>query len=171
MVKQENRPEIVFDARGRKQIQINEIIFSSKRRIDWAGVENYLKKYIGDMYVIDENDEKIYIGSDFPDEYANSSYSHRIHGAIGKAKANASQAIPQLIKIASNMAYQENTEKKHGKNAKFGWYRYTIYFSMPVLEENGKMVGRNSYQGRMIIRHDSDGKKYLYDIIDIKKET
>ena len=30
---------------------------------------------------------------------------------------------------------------------------------------------KNAFQGRMIIRFDADSKKYLYDIIDIKKET
>lgn len=30
---------------------------------------------------------------------------------------------------------------------------------------------RICFQGRMIIRHDADDKKYLYDLIDIKKET
>lgn len=47
------------------------------RRIDWAGVEEYLKKYVGQKYQIDETDDLIYIGSDFPDEYANSNYSVR----------------------------------------------------------------------------------------------
>lgn len=91
-----NEPEIVFDKCGRKRVQINNIIFSSKRRIDWTNVEKYLKQYIG---------------------------------------------------------------------------RYTIRFSMPICNEKGDYVGRNNFQGRMIVRHDSDGKKYLYDIIDIKKET
>ena len=130
-----------------------------------------MKKYIGKYYSIDENDDKIYIGTDFPDEYANSRYSHHVHGAIGKAKANIAQAIPQLIEIATNMVYQENVEKKHEKDAQAGWYRYTIRFSMSVCDEDRKYVGRKNYQGRMIVRHDSDGKKYLYDIIDIKKET
>lgn len=164
-------PEIVLDANGKKCVQINEIIFSSKRHVDWAGVETYLKQYIGNQYIIDESDEKIFIGSDFPDEYANSRYSHHIYGTIGKAKANASQALPQLIEIATNVKYQENSEKKHEKDAKFGWYRYTIRFSIPVCDENGKYIGRNRFQGRMIVRHDENGKKYLYDIVDIKKET
>ena len=38
-------------------------------------------------------------------------------------------------------------------------------------DDKGNITGRNYYQGRMIIRHGADGKRYLYDIIDIKKET
>lgn len=163
--------EVILDVYGRKHVQINEIIFTSKRRIDWPGVEAYLKRYIGRQYLINESGEKIFIGSDLPDEYANSRYSHNIRGAIGKAKANASQILPQLIETATNRTYQENAEKKHEKDAKWGWYRYTIRFSMPVCDECGEHIGRNFFRGRMIVRHDSDGKKYLYDIIDIKKET
>ena len=122
-------------------------------------------------YRIDETDDIIYIGAEFPDEYANSKYSHRIYGTIAKAKANVSQAIPELIKIATNIAFQENTDEKHENDAKYGWYRCAVRFSIPVSDDRGNIVGRNNYQGRMMIRHDKDGKKYLYDIIDIKKET
>lgn len=76
-----------------------------------------------------------------------------------------------MIKIATNIAFQENTDEKHKNNAKYGWYRCTVRFSIPVSDDRGNIVGRNNYQGRMMIRHDKDGKKYLYDIIDIKKET
>ena len=60
-----------------------------------------LKNYIGYEYVIDETDDVVYIGSDFPDEYANSKYSTKALGTIGKAKANASQVIPELINLIS----------------------------------------------------------------------
>lgn len=128
-------------------------------------------KYVGKSYKIDEMDDLIYIGSEFPDEYSNSKYSHRIYGTIGKAKANASQIIPELIEIASNIVHQSNVDERHKYNAKYGWYRCTVRFSMPICDDKGNVIGRNRFQGRMIIRHDNDGKKYLYDIIDIKKET
>lgn len=119
---------------------------------------------------MDEMDDVIYIGSDFPDEYANSIYSSKALGTIGRAKANASQAIPELIKVATNIAFQDNTEEKHKSNAKYGWYRCTVHFTIPVCNDKGEVIGQNAFQGRMIIRHDEDGKKYLYDIIDIKKK-
>lgn len=162
---------IAINEKGQRVIQIDTVRFSGKRKIDWAGVEKYLKKYVGESYTIDETDEIVYIGSDFPDEYANSRYSAKALGTIGKAKANASQVIPELIKTASNISFQENAEKKHSKDAKYGWYRCTVRFSLPTCDDKGKIIGRNFYQGRMIIRHSFDGKKYLYDIIDIKKET
>ncbi len=163
--------DIVMNEKGKKVVRIDTILFSSKRKIDWAGVEDYLKRYVGNKYVIDETDDFVYIGTDFPDEYANSQYSAKAFGTIGKAKANAAQVIPELVSIATNIVFRENTEEKHSSNAKYGWYRCTIRFSLPTCDDKGNVVGRNYFQGRMIIRCDADGRKYLYDIIDIKKET
>lgn len=169
----QNNPaaRIVISDNGRKIVEIQTIRFSGKRKIDWDSVEAYLKKYVGKSYVIDENDEVIYIGTDFPDEYAHSNYNKKALGTIGKAKANASQIIPELIVTATNINFRQNNAEKHNKNAKYGWYRCTVYFTLPITDENKNVIGKNKYQGRMIIRCDVDGKKYLYDIIDIKKET
>ena len=132
-----------------------------KGKFDWDGVETYLRKYIGSSYAIDENDEVVYIGKDFPGEYAHSKYSAKALGTIGKAKANLSQAIPELIKTATNIAFRDNINEKHSKNAKYGWYRCTVHFSIPITNDKGIPIGRNYYQGRMIIRWDEDGRKYL----------
>ena len=45
------------------------------------------------------------------------------------------------------------------------------HFTLPITDDKGVVVGKNTFQSRMIIRCDADGQKYLYDIIDIKKET
>ena len=162
---------IIINNKGQRVVEIDDIIFSSKRKIDWNGVEQFLKRYIGQAYNIDETDDLFSIDSDFPDEYANSNYSVKAHGTVGKAKANASQVIPELINIASNIVFKENTKKKHEKNAKYGWYRCTVRFTLPTCDDKGKIIGRNAFYGRMIIRFADDGKKSLYNIIDIKKET
>ena len=162
---------IIINEKGQKVVEIDTIIFSSKRKIDWDGVEKYLKKYVGQRYRLDETDDIIYIGSNFPDEYANSRYSTKALGTIGKAKANASQVIPELIQVATNVVFRENSDEKHIRNARFGWYRCTVRFSLPTCDDKGNIIGKNAFQGRMIIRFDEDGNKYLYDIIDIKKET
>ena len=163
--------QVVLNEKGQKVVVIDEIIFSSKRKIDWDGVEEYLKRYVGQMYVIEETDDIVYIGSDFPDEYANSKYTERAFGAVGKAKANATQVIPELIQNATNICWKENLEEKHRKDAKYGWYRCDICFSLSKCDDKKNVIGINVFRGRMIIRCDVDGKKYLYDIIDIKKET
>ena len=71
--------------------------------------------------------ENIYVGSDFPDEYTGSKDTARLKGTLAKAKANAAQGIPELVKIATNKRYQENLKDKHIKDAKYDWYRYDSY--------------------------------------------
>ena len=53
----------------------------------------------------------------------------------------------------------------------YGWYRYSSRFALPVFGEDGEITRYNVFNVIMIIRHARDGKKYLYDIINIKKET
>ena len=52
-----------------------------------------------------------------------------------------------------------------------GWYRYESRFALPVYGEDGEIERYNVFRVYMIIRHDLDGKKYLYDVINVKKET
>ncbi len=44
-------------------------------------------------------------------------------------------------------------------------------FALPVLSEDGSVKRYNVFHASLLIRHDNNGKMYLYDIIDIKKET
>lgn len=106
-----------------------------------------------------------------PDEYAKSKYTASLKGGLAKTKANAAQAIPELIEISVNPTYMVNHEKKHDKDAKFGWYRYDSRFAMAIYNREGDVEKYNVFKVRMIIRHDENGKKYLYDIINIKKES
>ncbi len=91
---------------------------------------------------------------------------------MAKAKANAAQGIPEIIQIATNRDFSENAKKKHVKDAKFGWYRYDVRFALPVYnDQTGQVIRYNIFSARMLVRHDEDGKKYLYDLLAIKKET
>lgn len=127
---------------------------------------------VGSYHEIEESSEIIYIASDFPDEYASSESRLALKGAVAKAKANASQGIPELIQIATNETFSENTKKKHEKDAKLGWYRYDVRFALPVYDDkSGELVRYNIFSARMLVRYADDGKKYLYDLLAIKKET
>ena len=44
-------------------------------------------------------------------------------------------------------------------------------FALPIYDENGKVERYNVFHASMIIRHSADSRLYLYDIINIKKET
>ena len=162
---------VIQDAEGNNIVIINDIKFKGKRSVDWKDVREYLKKYVGDFYTIAETGDIIYIGSDLPNEYSGSQYTHSIRGANAKAKANASQGIPELIEIAAGKHFRENNEEKHWRNAKYGWYRYDSHFALPVYGDTGEIERYNVFHASLIIRHSEDKKLYLYDILDIKKET
>lgn len=163
--------EIIRDADGKNLVLVNDIRFKGRQKINWKEVERYLKEYIEKCYEIVETSEKVYIGSDFPSEFAHSKDTKSLKGANAKAKANATQAIGEIIKIASKKAYAEDYNKKHKNKAKYGWYRYDSRFALPVYTEMGDLVRYNIFSVRLLVRHDKDGKMYLYDILRTKKET
>lgn len=162
---------IITDLDGSKIAIINDIRFQSRRSVDWKVVEQYLKEYIGEYFEIAETSEKIYIGSDFPDEFSHSNDTKKLKGANIKAKANAISAIGELIQIATNKVEYPDFNNKHGVRAKFGWYRYNTRFGIPVYDEEGNLERFNIFSTRMLVRCDEDGKRYLYDLVRIKKET
>ena len=133
--------DIIKDADGKPLVLINDVRFKSRRTLDWDIIEKYLKEYIGKYYEIQETSERIYIGSDFPDEFSHSEDTRNLKGANEKAKA------------------------------KLGWYRYDTRFGLPVYTENGVLERYNIFLVRMLVRCDEDGKLYLYDFVRTKKET
>ena len=90
---------------------------------------------------------------------------------IAKVKANAAQAIPEMIEIATSKTFEDNKKHKHSRHAKNGWYRYDTRFALPVYDESGEVERYNVFSARLLIRHASSGKMYLYDVLEIKKET
>ncbi|MBR6223217.1 MAG: hypothetical protein IKQ71_07250 [Lachnospiraceae bacterium] len=167
----ERNVNIITDLDGSQIVLINDIRFKGKRE-EWKEIEKYLREYVGEFYEIGETCEKVFISKDFPDEFANSESRMALKGAVAKAKANASQAIPELIQIAANPIFSENTKTKHQSDAKYGWYRYTVRFALPVYnDKTGELERYNIFRSTMLVRHAEDDKKYLYDFMGIKKET
>ncbi len=167
----ERNISVIKDVNGNQIVIVNDIRFKGKRNIDWDEVEQYLRQYVGEFIEIAESKEIIYIGSDLPDEYSGSNYTAKLKGTLAKAKANAAQGIPEMIEIAQNKRFRENLERKHDKNAKYGWYRYDSRFAIPVFDENNDVLRYNVFHAELVIRHSENRKLYLYDIINIKKET
>ena len=162
---------VIQDVYGNNIVFINDIIFKGKRSITWPDVEEYLRQYVGEFYSIAETGDIVYIGTDLPDEYAGSNYTKHIKGTVAKAKANAAQEIPEIIEIATSKTAEENKKEKHSRNAKNGWYRYDTRFALPVYGESGEVERYNVFSARLLIRHAASGKMYLYDVLEIKKET
>ena len=169
--KEKRNVSVIQDVDGNNIVIINDIRFKGKRSLNWDDVEEYLWSYVGDFYSIAESNEIVYIGTDLPDEYSHSEYTRILKGANEKAKANAAQGLPELINTAKNMAFTENSKAKHQKDAMYGWYKYESRFALPVFGSDGEIERYNVFHAAMIFRHAQDGKKYLYDIMNIKKET
>ena len=167
----ERKVNVVEDFDGEKIVVIQDVFFKGRQSIEWSDVEEYLKRYIGEMYIIESTNDMVYIGSDLPEEYSHSNYTKTLKGANAKAKANAVQGIPELIEIATNKTYKNNYKEKHNKDAKYGWYRYQSKFALPVYNERGEIERHNVFKVIIVVRHSKNGKLYLYDIMNIKKET
>ena len=133
----QRKVNVVEDLKGNKIVVIHDVIFQGKRSVEWVDVEQYLKRFVGEEYTIEETGDLIYIGADLPDEYTHSNYTMLLRGA----------------------------------NAKFGWYKFTSRFALPVYDGAGEIDRYNVFQVIMIVRHAEDEKMYLYDIMNIKKET
>ena len=106
-----------------------------------------------------------------PDEYTHSNYTRILKGANAKAKANAAQGLPEIIEITAGKKFTENYKSKHNTDAMYGWYRYELRFALTVFSEKGEIERYNVFNVIMVIRHARDGGLYLYDIMNIKKET
>lgn len=163
---------IVQHSDGKYIVIINDRKLRGETKDDWKMVEEYLKGFILDHYEIIDAAETVYIGTEFPSEYSGSKSRLALRGARRKAKALAAQGIPEMIQFAENPRWEENRESKHRKDAKYGWYRYDVRFGIPVYTERTTYIERyNIFKAILLVKHAEDGKKYLHDLITIKKET
>lgn len=160
---------VIEDIDGHKTVFIHDIRFKGKRNVNWTEVEIYLRQFVGEFYTIEACNDIVYIGADLPDEYAHSNYTMLLKGS--NAKANAVLGLPELIKIATKRIAKNNRKEKHSKDAKYGWYSYDSRFALPVFGDDGDIERYNVFHVALLVRHDYTGKKFLYDIIKIKKET
>ena len=48
---------VIQDAEGHHIVVINDVIFKGRRSIAWEDVEQYLKRYVGEIYAIAEDQE------------------------------------------------------------------------------------------------------------------
>lgn len=166
VIKYTDRADVVFDKDGKfSRVRINEDIFANNTNNQSISkiIHDYLVQHIGEYYYILESGQKVYLGKDLPGEYAYSKSSQSLLTTQKLAKGRAASGLKQIIENATNRQYKANYKSKHRTDAKYGFYRYDTRFSFI---QNGK---ENIYKGTVLVRNDADGKKYLYDILDIKK--
>lgn len=167
---EKNNIVVVFDKEGNKVVMINDILFYGKKNISWNDVEDYLKRYIGDIVLVADTGEEIHIDNDFPDEFKGSEDTKRVKGANAKAKANSIQGIHEMIYISRKVSETENMKMKNEKKASRGWYRYLTRFALPVILDEKYISHYNIYLATLIVRIDKYGVLHLYDVINVKKE-
>ena len=162
---------IVINDMGNKVVLIPDIIFINKQNINWKDVEKYLEKYVGEIVEITESKDIVYIGNVFPDEFTGSNYTRKTKGARAKAKANATQGIVEMIEIATEKSFRENHKAKHSTDAGSGWYYYVTRFALPIYDNEKKTGDYNEYSACLVVNSTTNGKMFLYDVVDIKKEA
>lgn len=162
----------VREVGGQQIAWIENSGLSNKDLHDHKKIAEYIGRHIGEVYTIVESGQRVYIGEDLPAEYTQSEYTKRLlqnSPATLKAKNRAPGALGDMIEIASGRRW-EKTKHTHNKDAKFGMYRYNSRFAFAVNGSNGT-PNVHAYDVELLIRNASDGKKYLYDIVNIKKNT
>lgn len=125
--------------------------------------KNNIKKQRGNKYKNIETSNNIYIDYKLQGEYIYSKYTKRRPNDIKYVKCILSDYIEELFLNAKNKTYEANRKSKHKIDAKYGFYEYNVKFS--VFQNKKEVI----YTCTLLVRNDANGKKYLYDILDIKK--
>ena len=160
------------EVNGKKIAWIENNPLSLKDLTNYKKVAAYIANHIGEAYTILESGYRVYIGENLPKEYTQSEYTKALLGnnqPILRAKKKAIGSFGEMIEIATNRRW-EKTKHAANKDAKYGVYRYSTAFAFPV-KQNGKITSVKSFDAELVILNSSDGKKYLYDIVNIKENT
>lgn len=70
----------------------------------------------------------------------------------------------------ASTSWRGNVKPKHSKDTQNGWYRYETQFAVPVLNAKKAIDHYTVYGGTLLIRNDTDGRSYLYDLLDVQKK-
>lgn len=84
---------VAIDKKGHKVVVINEILFTGRKSLPWKEVEKYLKRYIGEVVMVSETEEWIYIDKEFPDEYKGSEDTRKARGEVQKQRLMLSKEL------------------------------------------------------------------------------
>ena len=122
-----------------------------------------IKNQKGISYKITETNNNVFIDKKTSKEYLFSKYSRKIDIDTKLIKGILSKYLKEIINNSTDKIYTTNKKEKHSKDAKYGFYRYKITF---IILNKGV---EDLYEAIVLIRNDANTKKYLYDILNIKK--
>lgn len=153
--------------------KVMPVLDTQKDTRDYSVAEAYLKTLVNTEHpfsTILMDAQPVYIGKDLPGEYRGSKYTQGMEAKLRLVKMQAATNLDEMLLLAENGEWHENIKEKHKVDAKNGWYRYSTQFAVPVLDIKKSVDHYTVYSGTLLIRNDADGKSYLYDLLDIKKE-
>lgn len=165
----------VRDVGGTQVVWIDDNIMKGKpAEVSVADyLVDYMTEHVGEVYRIIESGQMVYLGSDLPKEYAWSKYSQRIRARnqpLYRAKARMASGVGEAINVATNRRW-EKTKHPGNKDAAYGIYKYDAKIAFPSYNEAGDFTGVQAFDITLVIRNASNGRKYLYDIQNIKKDA
>lgn len=136
----------------------NLSIYESQKR-----ALNNIKKQKGVEYKNIENSYNILIDKKTANEFIYSHDTKYSSYELKYVKYKLSKYLKELIENGKDKIFDKNRKEKHILDAKYGFYKYKITFS--IVEKNIESI----YIAIVLIRNSYDGKKYLYDILKIKQ--
>lgn len=134
---------VALDKSGNQVVVIKDIIFYGKKSIPWSAVEEYLKRYIGDIVLVADTEEENHIDSDF----------------LMNLKV---QMIQKELRVGE-------IESKLGA----GYLRNGSYFKKSIRDRECEGKECKESGKRMVslfVRVDKKRLLQLYDVIDVRKE-
>lgn len=162
----EIKHNVIYNEDGSfNRVKINANIFENNggKSINQT-IHDYIKEHIGEMYTIIESGQKVYLGEDLPGEYTYSKSAQSLPTTNKLAKGRAASNFKEIVENVNNRKWEKSEKAKHKKDAKYGFYKYDTTFSF---DYNGN---EKVYTGTVLIRNAENGKKYLYDILNIRPQ-
>ena len=164
-------------ANGEKYVELTQNIVSQKPAT--MKKEDFIKNYLvnlaknnPDVFArIEENGHKIYLDKDvLPREYVYSPAAQNAKGETKTVREMALTNLDEIIEISNNKKFEgnrkEKSQPKMADKKRGGIYKYDVKLLVPFKNE-----GKSFYTANVIVRYDQDGKRYLYDIVNIKKDN
>ena len=125
--------------------------------------KEHIKEQKGISYKNILTSNTILIDDKTANEYIYSCYTRWSKTDMKYVKCILANYIKELFMNASSKSYEANQKNKHNFDAKYGFYKYGVKFS--IVDHDKETISTCS----LLVRNDANGKKYLYDILDIKK--
>lgn len=113
---------------------------------------------MGEFYTIASTGDVVYVGSDLPCEYSGSLYTKKLNGTVAKAKANATQGIPELLEIAVGKHLERIVEISMIGMPNMVGIGMIQGLHFLFIMNYGEIERYNVFHASMIIRHANDGK-------------